>query len=92
MRLGLVHPSRLFEQLTGSEVMDWWHYYLAEPWGEPRQDARALWLAQLNSGDGLDAAVTWPSCVAEIYQDPGLSAEFQEQLNEVRRARSHGNG
>lgn len=83
MAVGELHPDRLLEQLTASELLSWWVYYQDEPWGDERADLREM--AVLGVSNGVDGfRLPWP--YAEIEPDA------DELLSEYRRLKEVDDG
>lgn len=97
LTLGYCHPSRLIDELTASELHDWWAYFQAEPWGPTRDDGRVQYqialLGSMLSGDALDSAVALPRPVGEVYGPAEMSDELVERLQAIRdkQRERHGN-
>lgn len=81
----------LLEQLTAEQLHGWRLYYDHEPWGEDRDDARALYLSnRINAAWGgklpYRERSEYDRCIVEQYQEPPPTVEeIQQIIDEVER-------
>jgi hypothetical protein len=72
----------LADELTATQIADWWHYYQCEPWGGFRDDCRLAAFSQRFAGGEKadDVRAIWP------YWPPKESpAEVLVKLRQLKR-------
>jgi hypothetical protein len=79
----VLHPNRLLEELTAAELLEWWHVYIDEPFGELREDFRQVARQRVANGE-QQYSLVWPYRQPEATDD-----EILAEMERIERA-SHG--
>jgi hypothetical protein len=91
--LHIPHPDNLARVLTGQQLLDWYHVWLMEPWGDDRDDMR------VTAGMGVKAGLKqfspmWPYLreltFEDLVRDAGLMGELQRVRNSSDNLNSAG--
>jgi hypothetical protein len=85
LALGIDHPDGIEERLTTPQVIDWWRYYEAEPWGAARDDLRAE-VQRRRTYEGDECSLGWEfphvteEQILEINESP---KEFNDRMRRI---------